>query len=119
MLVVEKTRHIRVNLSGEGVDKVAALLREKLPKAVFLEEEDAVEWKSSELAREIRASKTPGKLLRAYRKRAGLTLVELAAAIGSRHPNLSAIENERRPVGLDMARKLGEALGVDYQKFLE
>ncbi len=85
----------------------------------ILFEEDAVEWKSSGLAKEIRASKTPGKLLRAYRKRAGLTLVELAAEIGSRYPNLSAIENDRRPLGLDMARKLGSALGVDYRKFLE
>jgi plasmid maintenance system antidote protein VapI len=48
-----------------------------------------------------------------------MTLVGLANAVGTKYPNLSAIENDRRTVGLTMARKLGEVLGVDYQKFIE
>lgn len=120
MQVVEKTRHIKVNLTGEGVEKVAALVKERFPDTVLLnDEDDAVAWKSSSLAREIKAKTTPGKLVRAYRERAGMTLVELANAIGTKYPNLSAIENDRRVVGLAMARKLGEVLTVDYRKFIE
>ena len=120
MLVVEKMRHINVNVTGEGAAKVAALLKEQLPDAILSEDGDeAVEWKTTDLAREIKASKTPGKLVRAYRARAGLSLVELATRVGTRYTNLSAIENDRRPIGLVMARKLGVALGVDYRKFLE
>jgi hypothetical protein len=37
----------------------------------------------------------------------------------ARYPNISAIENDRRVVGLAMAKKLGEALSVDYRKFIE
>ena len=119
MLVVEKTRHIDVIITGEGAGEVAALLKERLPDAVLSEDEDeAVEWKNTDLAKEIRASKTPGKLVHAYRARAGLSLVQLAEAIGTKYPNLSAIENDRRVIGLSMARKLGKALGVEYQKFL-
>jgi DNA-binding XRE family transcriptional regulator len=120
MLVVEKTRHINVTLSGEGAEEVAALVKENLPEALFLDDEgEALEWKGSELAREIKAVKTPGKLVRVYRERAGLTLVELARAVGTKYPNLSAIENDRRGVGLALARKLGTVLGVEYRKFLE
>jgi plasmid maintenance system antidote protein VapI len=84
----------------------------KLPGAILSNEEDeAMESESSDLAKEIKAAKTPCKILRAYRERAGLTLVELARATGRRHTNLFAIENDRRSVGLAMAHKLGEALG--------
>jgi DNA-binding XRE family transcriptional regulator len=120
MQVVEKTRHIKVNLTGEGAEKVAALVKERFPDTMLIDDDDeAVEWKDSALAREIKAKKTPGKLVRAYRERAGMTLVELAKAVETKYPNLSAIENDRRAVGLGMARKLGEVLKVDYRKFIE
>jgi antitoxin component HigA of HigAB toxin-antitoxin module len=120
MQVVEKTRRIKVNLSGEGADKVAALVKERFPDAVLLDDEgEAVVWKETALAQEIKTKKTPGKLIRAYRERAGMTLVGLANVAGTKYPNLSAIENDRRAVGLTMARKLGEVLGVDYRKFIE
>jgi DNA-binding XRE family transcriptional regulator len=120
MLVVEKTRHINVSLTGEGAATVAALLKESLPDAILVDDEgETVEWKSSALAKEIKAAKTPGKLVRAYRERAGMTLVKLAKTVGTKYPNLSAIENDRRVIGLAMARKLGEVLGMDYRKLLE
>jgi plasmid maintenance system antidote protein VapI len=120
MLVVEKTLHIRVNLTGEGTTAIAGYIKERLPNAEFIDDGDkAVEWKTTELAKEIRSGKTPGKLVHAYRERAGLTLVELARKVGTRYPNISAIENDRRVVGLAMAKKLGEALSVDYRKFIE
>ena len=120
MLVVEKTRHINVSLTGQGADTVVALLKESLPNALVLDEEsEAVEWKTSALAKQVKAAKTPGKLLRAYRERAGMTLVKLAKTVRTKYPNLSAIENDRRVIGLAMARKLGKVLGVDYRKFLQ
>ncbi len=56
---------------------------------------------------------------KAYRERAAFSLVELAEKIGTKYPNLSAMENDRRVIGLNMARKLGEALNVDLKKFLQ
>lgn len=121
MRVVEKARHIDVKVEGSGVDAVAALLRASLPHAIIDDEgkEEYEEWEGSGLQKDFEALKTPGKLVRAYRARAGLSLVQLADAIGTKYPNLSAIENDRRAVGLGMARKLGKALGVEYRKFLE
>ncbi|MEI6386356.1 MAG: helix-turn-helix transcriptional regulator [Spirochaetota bacterium] len=80
--------------------------------------EDHEAWEGSDLQREIAAMTTPGKHVRAYRARAGLSLVQLALAVGTKYPNLSAIENDRRVIGGAIAKKLGAALNVDYTKFL-
>lgn len=119
MLVVEKKRHIEVEVTGKGAEYIAELIREKLPEAAITpgDNESAV-WKDSDLAKEIKARKTPGKLLRAYRERAGMNIVDLARAVGTKYPNISAMENDRRSIGLAMAKKLGKVLNVEYVKFL-
>ena len=120
MLVVEKKHHIKAEITGEGSETIADLVRERYPDAELINNaSDSVEWKNTDLAKEIKMLKTPGKLLRAYRSRAGLSIVELSHLIGTKYPNISAMENDRRTIGLVMARKLGEVLGVDYTKFLE
>jgi len=120
MRIVEKTRHIDISLSGDGAEAVATILRSALPGAVFAEDEgeEYEEWEGSELQREITAMATPGKLVRAYRVRAGMSLVQLAEAVGTKYPNLSAIENDRRTLGLALAKKLGVALNVEYTRLL-
>jgi antitoxin component HigA of HigAB toxin-antitoxin module len=120
MLVIEKTHRIKVSLTGSGSKKIAALIREHFPEASITDEKDElVRWDDTDLAHEIRAAKTPGKLLRAYRGRAGLTVVQLATNVGTKYPNITAMENDRRPVGLEMAKKLGKALDVDFHKFID
>lgn len=120
MLVVEKAHHIKAQITGEGAEIIAELVRKKFPDAETIDDdEELVEWKKTDLARDIKAMKTPGKVLKAYRERAGFSLVELAEKIGTKYPNLSAMENDRRVIGLNMARKLGEALNVDFNKFLQ
>ena len=120
MLVVEKAHHIKARITGEGAEIIAELVRKKFPDAeTIADDEELVEWKKTGLARDIQSMKTPGKVLKAYRERAGFSLVELAEKIGTKYPNLSAMENDRRVIGLNMARKLGEALNVDFKKFLQ
>ena len=119
MQVREKTHHINVNLTGEGAEHIVRAIREHFPDAQILDDNETELWDDTELAADIRVRKTPGKLLRAYRERAGMTMVELADTVGTKYPNISAIENDRRTVGLEMARKLGSALNCDYRKFLD
>src|SRR6056297_880280 len=121
MKVFEKNKHINIRIEGEGVEQILEKIRRELPEAdIGAEEndEELLEWDSTDLAREISAKKTPGKLLQAYRLREGLTLVELAERIGTKYPNLSAIENDRRTIGLGTAKKLSRVLNVDFRKFL-
>lgn len=120
MLVVEKTCRIEAQITGSGTDAILSLIKERYPNATIQDEDNEYErWDDTELAKEIRVAKTPGKLLNAYRTRAGMTVNELAEAVGTKYPNISAMENDRRTIGLSMARKLGESLNVDYRKFID
>ena len=49
-------------------------------------------------------NKTPGKLLEAYRERAGLSIVQLAEKTGIKYTNISAMEQDSRVIGLSSAR---------------
>lgn len=60
----------------------------------------------------------PGVYLRGARTREGLTQAQLAAATGIPQRHISEMENNKRPIGKDMARRLAEALSVDYRVFL-
>ncbi|MDR1635771.1 MAG: helix-turn-helix domain-containing protein [Treponema sp.] len=89
-----------------------------LPEAVIIDDDGPVEWENTALAKKIRMNKTPGKLLTAYRERAGLSLVELARKTGIKYTNISAMEHDTRNIGLSTAKRLGAALGVDYTRLL-
>ena len=62
--------------------------------------------------------KTPGYYLRVYRTRSDLTQKELAKRLGVMQHHLSEMENNKRPIGKTLAKKLSEELHCDYHKFL-
>lgn len=60
----------------------------------------------------------PGVFLSGARFRQGLTQVQLAERTGIPRRHLSEMENGRRPIGKQNARKLAAALNVDPRRFL-
>lgn len=61
----------------------------------------------------------PARILRGARAREGLTQRDLAERIGARQHHISEMENGRRAITPDMARKLARALNAaDYRIFL-
>lgn len=61
---------------------------------------------------------TPGGMLRAFRKRDGLTLENMQEITGILANNLSAIENDRIVMSQHYAEVFGAALGVHPTIFL-
>jgi DNA-binding XRE family transcriptional regulator len=61
---------------------------------------------------------TPGYRLRAYRYREELTQQELAKKSGISQANISAMEKDRRPIGLNAAKKLADILNCDYKRLV-
>ncbi|WP_449245960.1 helix-turn-helix domain-containing protein [Desulfarculus baarsii] len=59
----------------------------------------------------------PGVFLAGARYREGLTQAQLAQATGIPRRHISAMENHKRPIGKQNARKLAEALKVDPKRF--
>lgn len=63
-------------------------------------------------------NRTPGTLLSGARCREGLTQAQLAEKTEINRRHISEMENDKRPIGKGNAKKLGDALGVDYRVFL-
>ena len=60
----------------------------------------------------------PGSAIRGLRLREGLTQEQLARLLGVKRSNLSEMENGKRPIGKNMAKRLAEVLKTDYKVFL-
>ena len=80
--------------------------------AVLGGEEASVPW------REAYPDFGPGQALLGARAKEGLTQKALASRIGVTQANLSQMEHGKRPIGKAMAKRLAQALDVDYRLFL-
>lgn len=79
-------------------------------------EEVTIPWR--EMFPEISREEAPSVILRAFRKREGLTQKALSELTGIPQGHLSAMERGRIAIGPERARKLGKALNVGYKVFL-
>ncbi|MBM4273403.1 MAG: helix-turn-helix transcriptional regulator [Deltaproteobacteria bacterium] len=56
--------------------------------------------------------------LRGARKKEGLSQKELARLAGMKQAHISEMENGKRPIGKELAKRLSKVLKVDYRVFL-
>ena len=63
-------------------------------------------------------ARTPGTVLRGLRYRDSLTQVDLSKLAGIPRRHISEMENGKRPIGRQTARKLAEVLNTDPRMFL-
>ena len=64
------------------------------------------------------AGKEPQIALRAYRHRENITQRQLAELTGIPQRHISEMENGKRAIGKVVAKRLGQALHVEYKMFL-
>lgn len=62
--------------------------------------------------------RSPGTILRGLRHRDELTQAELAKRANVPRNHISEMENDKRPIGRQMARRLAAALNTDPRMFL-
>lgn len=55
---------------------------------------------------------TVGKMIKAFRTNFNVTQKEMSDVVGISETNLSAIENDRREIGIDLATRIGAFLGI-------
>lgn len=60
----------------------------------------------------------PGLLLKGVRYREGLSQIEFSKILNITQTNLSAMENGRRSIGKELAKRIAEKFQVDYRIFL-
>lgn len=59
-----------------------------------------------------------GKALAGARDWEGLTQMQLSEITGIPQRHISEMENGKRPIGKEMAKRLGKALNIGYKVFL-
>jgi len=96
---------------AEAVEKMVALIQEPSWEACV--DEELVAWDEA-----FPDGRQPGRLLAGARYRENLTQKKLAEMVGARPSHISEMENGRRPIGKEMARRLAAALNTDYRHFL-
>lgn len=79
--------------------------------------EDEKNWTMDEAFPEM-AWNAGGVSIRGGRAKEGLTQRQLAELTGIPQRHISEMENGKRPIGKETARKLAKALKVDYRVFL-
>ena len=60
----------------------------------------------------------PGTLLRGLRAKEGLSQVNFSKIIGVTQANLSAMENGKRSIGKELAKRIAKKFKMDYRLFL-
>ena len=122
MLVVVKKPRTRIRLTGEGSNVVYELLKSSFKEVrVFKkldDDEELIDFSKTELYKQSKKRLTPGKCLWIYRDNLGLTQEELSERTGISKSNISAMENNKRRLGVAVAKKLAKALGIDYKQIL-
>lgn len=77
---------------------------------------DYIPWR--EAYPECSEAQLIGKALAGARYREGLTQIELSKLAGIPQRHISEMENGKRPIGKEMAKRLGKALNIGYKVFL-
>ena len=82
--------------------------------AETLEKPESIPW------REVAGSRgsIPASILRGARSKAEITQTRLSELTGIPQRHISEMEQGKRPIGKETAKKLATALNVDYRLFL-
>ena len=89
---------------------------ESLKPLGFVDTSDSVPWRDA--YPEYSDEDLPGVCLRGSRYREGLTQKQLADMTGIPQRHISEMENGKRSIGKEMAKRLGKALSIGYKVFL-
>ena len=91
------------------------LTRSLKPKSAT--KEKTISWR--EVAKkELAKHSEGGQMLRGARYKNNITQKQLADAIGVSQHHISEMENGKRPIGKEMAKRLSDFFKTDYRVFL-
>ncbi len=107
------TENVTIRITGPASRKEDAV--RMLAHLGFAIQEETTPWRET---LGFQNSELPGVFLTGARHREGMTQEQLAKAAGIPRRHLSEMENNKRPIGKQNARKLAEALHVDPRRFL-
>lgn len=108
------TESVELRFLGPIVNMAKAI--ESLKSLGFVETLDSVPWRDA--YPEYSEGLLVGKALAGARYREGLTQIQLSEMTGIPQRHISEMENGKRPIGKEMAKRLGKVLNISYKVFL-
>lgn len=122
MQVAVKTPRIELEMKGDIPERVILFLEAEYGVSLRQSADDGEEVVNvleTDWYKRTMGSMTPGKALRIYRENAGLTQTALGERMGGvPRQHISNMENGKRPIGKENAKRLAAALHTDYRVFL-
>lgn len=109
------TKSIEIRFVGP-VDKKEQAIKRLKPLGFVDSSEEYVSWQ--ELFSEYSEDEMPGARLRGARYKESITQRQLSEMIGIPQRHISMMENNKRPIGKEMAKRLGKVLNIGYKVFL-
>lgn len=117
MLVVTNKRPIK---KSDEIDYIVIICR--IPKNNLAKAEKAISEISGQVEaipwRQVYPDFNAGTALRGARYKENLTQEKLAGLLGIKQIHISEMENNKRTIGKEMAKRFAEVLHVDYRIFL-
>lgn len=108
------TKTVELRFMGPVNNMAKAI--ETLKPLGFVDTSESVPWRDA--YSEFNESKLIGKALAGARAREDMTQIQLAEKTGIPQRHISEMENGKRPIGKEMAKRLGKALNISYKVFL-
>jgi DNA-binding XRE family transcriptional regulator len=100
-----------------SVHTKARRTKRTIKRVKFAPEERSIPWRES-LKEHLDKYSEGGVLLRAHRIDAKLTQAELGDKLEISQNHISEMENGKRPIGKEMAKKFARFFKTDYRMFL-
>lgn len=108
------TETVALQFVGPVVNMMKAI--ETLKNLGFVDTSKSVHWR--EAFPEYQDQDLPGVCLRAARTKESLTQKQLAELVKIPQRHISEMENGKRPIGKEMAKRFGKVLDIGYKVFL-
>jgi DNA-binding XRE family transcriptional regulator len=118
MLAVVKTHHIDFTITGKIPAKMLNYLRKEYGKALQIKDEKSIVIKNSDWFKKLKQQVQPGDAVRVYRTNCGWTQETLGKKIGVSKYRVSDLENNRRAVSKELAKRLAKLFDAPLERFV-
>ena len=123
MQAVAKTLRIDVRITGDISKKLLKTLEDECGDDLVIitdPDEEFIDAKETDWYKKAKTELSPGESLRIYRQNAGLTQAALGGMLaGMPRQHISNMENGRRTISLEMAKKMAKLLRTSPVRFLD
>ncbi|MES0490316.1 MAG: helix-turn-helix transcriptional regulator [Leptospirales bacterium] len=121
MQVLVKTKNAKIEMKGDIPNDILTAVSKAFKKSVKILNDDGEEIvlaTQSKWFNEIIEGTSPGKVIHIYRENSGLSQSQLGEKVKKSIQYISDLENDRRNISLDMARKLAKVFDISIARLL-